>query len=74
MIYLAGCRSRVVVHAQEITAAMLVLAAAIVGPTDGVVPAISAVTLYRLNNRVIDDGAFIALSNGTDDGGGDRLA
>jgi hypothetical protein len=36
-------------------------AAAVVGPTDGVVPAISGVTLYRVKDRVIDDGEFIAL-------------
>jgi Calcineurin-like phosphoesterase len=36
-------------------------AAAIVGPTDGVVAAISGVTLYRVKNRVIDEGEFIAL-------------
>jgi hypothetical protein len=36
-------------------------AAAIVGPTDNVVPAISGVTLYRVKNRLIDDGEFIAL-------------
>jgi Icc-related predicted phosphoesterase len=36
-------------------------AAAVVGPTDNPVPAISGVTLYRVNNRVIDDGEFIPL-------------
>ena len=36
-------------------------AAAIVGPTDNAIPAISGVTLYRVKNRVIDDGEFIAL-------------
>jgi hypothetical protein len=36
-------------------------AAALVGPTDGVVAAISGVTLYRVKNRVVDDGEFIAL-------------
>jgi 3',5'-cyclic AMP phosphodiesterase CpdA len=36
-------------------------AAAVVGPTDGVVPATSGVTLYRVKNRVIDDGEFIPL-------------
>ena len=36
-------------------------AAAVVGPTDNVVPAISGVTLYRVKDRVIDDGEFIAL-------------
>ena len=36
-------------------------AAAVVGPTDNVVPAISGVTLYRVKDRLIDDGEFIAL-------------
>jgi hypothetical protein len=36
-------------------------AAAVVGPTGNVVPAISGVTLYRVKDRVIDDGEFIAL-------------
>lgn len=36
-------------------------AAAVVGPTQGVVPAISGVTLYRVENRVVDDGEFIPL-------------
>ena len=36
-------------------------AAAVVGPTDNVVPAISGVTLYRVKDRVIDDGEFIPL-------------
>jgi len=36
-------------------------AAAVVGPTDNVVPAISGVTLYRVKNRAIDDGEFIPL-------------
>jgi 3',5'-cyclic AMP phosphodiesterase CpdA len=36
-------------------------AAAVVGPTDNAVPAISGVTLYRVTNRVIDDGEFIPL-------------
>lgn len=36
-------------------------AAAVVGPTDTAIPAISGVTLYRVNNRVIDDGEFIPL-------------
>ena len=36
-------------------------AAAVVGPTDNVVPAVSGVTLYRVRNRVIDDGEFIPL-------------
>lgn len=36
-------------------------AAAVVGPTDNVVPAISGVTLYRVKNRVIDDGEFIPM-------------
>ncbi len=36
-------------------------AAAVVGPTDNVVPAISGVTLYRVKNGVIDDGEFIPL-------------
>jgi hypothetical protein len=35
--------------------------AAIVGPTDSVVPAISGVTFYRVQDRVIDDGEFIPL-------------
>ena len=37
-------------------------AAAVVGPTDNTIPAISGVTLYRVTNRVIDDGEFIALT------------
>lgn len=36
-------------------------AAAVVGPTNNAIPAISGVTLYRVTNRVIDDGEFIAL-------------
>ena len=36
-------------------------AAAVVGPTDDTVPAISGVTLYRVKSRVIDDGEFIPL-------------
>jgi 3',5'-cyclic AMP phosphodiesterase CpdA len=36
-------------------------AAAVVGPTSNIVPAISGVTLYRVANRVIDDGEFIPL-------------
>jgi hypothetical protein len=36
-------------------------AAAVVGPTDNAVPAISGITLYRVKNRVIDDGEFIPL-------------
>jgi Icc-related predicted phosphoesterase len=36
-------------------------AAAVVGPTDDTVPAISGVTLYRVKNGVIDDGEFIPL-------------
>ena len=36
-------------------------AAAVVGPTSSVVPAISGVTLYRVKDRVIDDGEFISL-------------
>ena len=36
-------------------------AAAVVGPTDNAIPAISGVTLYRVKNRVIDDGEFIPL-------------
>jgi hypothetical protein len=36
-------------------------AAAVVGPTDNAVPAISGVTLYRVTNRVMDDGEFIPL-------------
>jgi hypothetical protein len=36
-------------------------AAAVVGPTDNAVPAISGVTLYRVKDRLIDDGEFIAL-------------
>ncbi|HET7619969.1 MAG TPA: metallophosphoesterase [Vicinamibacterales bacterium] len=38
------------------------LAAAITGPTDNPVPAISGITLYRVRNKVIDAGEFIALS------------
>lgn len=37
-------------------------AAAVVGPTDNAIPAISGVTIYRVTNRVIDDGEFIALT------------
>lgn len=37
-------------------------AAAVVGPTDNAIPAISGVTLYRVTNRVIDDGEFITLT------------
>ena len=36
-------------------------AAAVVGPTTGVVPATSGVTFYRVKDRVIDDGEFIPL-------------
>ena len=36
-------------------------AAAVVGPTSTTIPAISGVTLYRVRDRVIDDGEFIAL-------------
>jgi hypothetical protein len=36
-------------------------AAAVVGPTDNAIPAISSVTLYRVANRVIDDGEVIPL-------------
>jgi predicted MPP superfamily phosphohydrolase len=36
-------------------------AAAVVGPTDRAIPALSGVTLYRVKNRVIDDGEFIPL-------------
>lgn len=36
-------------------------AAAVVGPTGSVVPAISGITLYRVKNAVIDDGEFIPL-------------
>jgi hypothetical protein len=36
-------------------------AAAVVGPTDNVVPAISGITLYRVKNGVVDDGEFIPL-------------
>jgi hypothetical protein len=36
-------------------------AAAVVGPTESPVRAISGVTLYRVKNRVIDDGEFIPL-------------
>ena len=36
-------------------------AAAVVGPTDNPVPAISGITLYRVKNRVIDDGEFLPL-------------
>ena len=36
-------------------------AAAVVGPTDNAIPAVSGVTLYRVKNRVIDDGEFIPL-------------
>ena len=36
-------------------------AAAVVGPTTNVVPAVSGVTLYRAKDRVIDDGEFIPL-------------
>ena len=36
-------------------------AAAVVGPTDNAIPAISGVTLYRVKNRVIDDGQFIPI-------------
>jgi 3',5'-cyclic AMP phosphodiesterase CpdA len=35
--------------------------AAVVGPTNGPVPAISGVTLYRVNGRTIDEGTFIPL-------------
>jgi hypothetical protein len=36
-------------------------AAAVVGPTDNVVPAISGVTLYRVSNGSIDSGEFLQL-------------
>jgi hypothetical protein len=36
-------------------------AAAVVGPTNGVVPAISGVTLYRVESGSIDSGEFVAL-------------
>ena len=36
-------------------------AAAVVGPTDNIIPATSGVTFYRVKNRVIDDGEFIPL-------------
>lgn len=36
-------------------------AAAVVGPTDNVVPAQSGVTVYRVRQRVIDDGEFVPL-------------
>ena len=36
-------------------------AAAVVGPTQNAIPAISGVTLYRVKNRVIDDGEFIPI-------------
>ena len=36
-------------------------AAAVVGPTTNVVPAVSGVTLYRVKDRVVDDGEFIPL-------------
>ena len=36
-------------------------AAAVIGPTGNPVPAISGVTLYRVKDRVIDDGEFIPL-------------
>jgi hypothetical protein len=36
-------------------------AAAVVGPTQNVVPAVSGVTLYRVKNRVIDDGEFVPI-------------
>jgi 3',5'-cyclic AMP phosphodiesterase CpdA len=36
-------------------------AAAVVGPTANTVPAISSITLYRVTNRVIDDGEVIPL-------------
>jgi hypothetical protein len=35
--------------------------AAVVSPTDNAIPAVSGVTLYRVKNRVIDDGEFIPL-------------
>jgi Icc-related predicted phosphoesterase len=35
--------------------------AAVVGPTDGTVPAVSGVTLYRVSGRAIDEGTFIPL-------------
>ena len=34
-------------------------AAAVVGPTENAIPAVSGVTLYRVKNRVIDDGEFV---------------
>ena len=36
-------------------------AAAVLGPTDSVLNAISGVTVYRVQNRVIDDGEFVPL-------------
>jgi hypothetical protein len=36
-------------------------AAAVVGPTENAVPAISGVTLYRVKSRVIDDGEFVPI-------------
>jgi hypothetical protein len=36
-------------------------AAAVTGPTQNVIPAISGVTLYRVQNRIIDDGEFIPI-------------
>ena len=36
-------------------------AAAVVGPTDNAIPAMSGVTLYHVKDRVIDDGEFIRL-------------
>ena len=36
-------------------------AAAVVGPTSAALPAISGVTLYRVKDRIIDDGEFIPL-------------
>jgi hypothetical protein len=36
-------------------------AAAVVGPTDNAIPAISGVTLYRVKDRMVDDGEFIPL-------------
>jgi hypothetical protein len=36
-------------------------AAAVVGPTENAVPAVSGVTLYRVTGKAIDDGEFISL-------------
>jgi 3',5'-cyclic AMP phosphodiesterase CpdA len=45
------------------TATRFYQTAAIVGPGDGNVPAISGVTLYRVKSGVVDDGEFIALDS-----------